>query len=264
MATAHAQLAKIFVASTGNDASDGSRGAPKRNFQAAHNAVAAGGQIVVLDTAGYGRLSINKSVAITVPPGVNAFVTALPGNNGINIDAGTNTVSLRGLIVEGGHDSAGILAFNVGSLSIEDCTVRNFDRGIYVINFTALKFYLANTVVRGCATAGLDFETGTDVAISGVATDCHFDQQSGIAVLAKSSGASSSVDLTLGDCVMSGNGTGVKSDGSTAIVRLDNCSVTSNGTGTTTANGGGLFSRVNNTIEHNSAGDTAPVAYSAK
>ena len=50
----HAQTAtKIFVASFGNDANDGSRGSPKRNFQSAHDAVAAGGQIVVLDTVGY-------------------------------------------------------------------------------------------------------------------------------------------------------------------------------------------------------------------
>jgi hypothetical protein len=55
MGSAHAQATRIFVASYGNDANDGSRGAPKRNFQPAHDAVAAGGQIVVLDTAGYGN-----------------------------------------------------------------------------------------------------------------------------------------------------------------------------------------------------------------
>ncbi len=64
----HAQLPKIFVASYGNDVNDGSRGNPKRNFQAAHNAVAAGSEIVPLDTAGYGQLNITKSVAITAPP----------------------------------------------------------------------------------------------------------------------------------------------------------------------------------------------------
>jgi hypothetical protein len=50
--TLHAQATKIFVASYGNDASDGSRASPKRNFQPAHDAVAAGGEIVALDTAG--------------------------------------------------------------------------------------------------------------------------------------------------------------------------------------------------------------------
>lgn len=75
--TAQAQLTKIFVASFGNDANDGSRGAPKRNFQAAHDAVAAKGQIVVLDTAGYGALNITKSIEVTVPPGINGFATTV-------------------------------------------------------------------------------------------------------------------------------------------------------------------------------------------
>jgi parallel beta helix pectate lyase-like protein len=261
----NAQLTKIFVASTGNDANDGSRGAPKRNFQPAHDAVATGGQIVVLDTAGYGRLSINKSVSVTVPPGVNGFVTATPGNNGINVDANASAVvSLRGLIVEGGNDSTGILAFNVGNLAIEDCTVRNFQRGIYVISFTPANVYVRNTVVRGCSLAGLDLENGGNVAVSSIVTDCQFDQNSGTGVLAQLSNPSGKVDLTLGDCVISGNGIGVQAGGATTVVRLDNCAVTTNNTGTATANGGGLLSRTNNTIENNAGGNGAPVGYSAK
>ncbi len=260
----HAQLPKIFVASTGNDANDGSRGSPKRNFQAAHDAVAAGGQIVVLDTAGYGRLAINKSVSVTVPPGVNGFVTATAGNNGINVDASASAaVSLRGLIIEGGNDSTGILAFNVGNLTVEDCTVRNFTRGIFLISFTNVNVYLQNTVVRGCTT-GLDLENGGNVTVNAIGTDCQFDQNSGTGVLAQLSNASGKVDLTLGDCVISGNGTGVQAGGATTIVRLDNCALAGNTTGTTTANGGGLFSRTNNTIENNPNGNGAPVGYSAK
>ncbi len=96
---AQAQLTKIFVSATGNDANDGSRGSPKRNFQAAHDAVATGGSIVVLDTAGYGALNITKSVSVTVPPGVNGFITVSGSSNGVTINA--PVVVLRGLIVEG-------------------------------------------------------------------------------------------------------------------------------------------------------------------
>src|SRR4051794_5450669 len=64
-ASVHAQPIKIFVASYGSDTNDGSRGSPKRSFQAAHDAAAAGGQIVALDTAGYGALSISKSISVT-------------------------------------------------------------------------------------------------------------------------------------------------------------------------------------------------------
>src|SRR3954469_4172564 len=75
LAAAHAAPAKIFVASYGNDANSGSPTSPMRSFQAAHDAVAAGGQIVVLDTAGYGALNINKSVSVFAPPGINGFIT---------------------------------------------------------------------------------------------------------------------------------------------------------------------------------------------
>jgi hypothetical protein len=97
--------------------------------------VAAGRQIVVLDTAGYGPLTITKSLGMTVPPGVIGFVTVLGNNHGIVINAGsTSVVSLRGLIVEGGGAAAvgnGIWANSVGNLTIEDCTVRNFREGIF-------------------------------------------------------------------------------------------------------------------------------------
>jgi hypothetical protein len=127
----HAQLTKIFVASYGNDANDGSRGSPKRNFQAAHNAVATGGQIVVLDTAGYGHLTITKSLSVTVPPGVNGFVTATAADpTGIHINAGYGSVvSLRGLIIEGvggGNSGYAGVSFLEGTLYLDDCVIRNF------------------------------------------------------------------------------------------------------------------------------------------
>src|SRR3954469_4575241 len=98
-AVAQAAPAKIFVASYGNDANSGSPASPKRAFQAAHNAVAPGGEIVALDTAGYGALTINKSVSVIVPPGVTGFVTISGPGIGITINAATtDVVSLRGLV----------------------------------------------------------------------------------------------------------------------------------------------------------------------
>src|SRR3954468_24610775 len=75
----HAQSFRAFVASYGNDANNGSRSAPKKTFQSAHDVVSDGGQIVVLDSAGYGSLTITKSLSVIVPPGVNGFIT-VPGN----------------------------------------------------------------------------------------------------------------------------------------------------------------------------------------
>src|SRR3954469_11095216 len=117
---------KIFVASYGNDANSGSPASPKRSFQAAHSAVAPGGEIVALDTAGYGPLAINKSVSVIVPPGVTGFVTVSGNVFAISINAApSDVVSLRGLIVENtaGPSGYGIRSDLVGKLIVEDCAV---------------------------------------------------------------------------------------------------------------------------------------------
>ena len=95
-ALAHGQQ-RTFVASTGNDANNCLRPSPCRTLQRGHNAVAAGGEVVALDSAGYGTLSITKSVTIT-GVGVHAAVTASGGANGVTISGtGTNrTVTLIG------------------------------------------------------------------------------------------------------------------------------------------------------------------------
>ena len=266
--------AKIFVASFGGDPNDGSRGAPKRTFQAAHDAVAAGGQIVVLDTAGYGTLNITKSISLTVPPGVNGFVTAIGSASGITINAGTtDSVTLRGLIVEGGGIAAGGIGLSittVGNLAIEDCTVRNFERGIDVFSSTPVKCYLRHCVARGCR-IGFDLETNTSTtAHSGIAIGCRFEQNQDFGVIAAVFGGNGSVDLTLTDCVVAGTAgsagaVGVSSQGSNAVVvRVENCRIAGNAFGVDAPAGGQLFSRGNNTLENNANGNTFPGSYSAK
>jgi hypothetical protein len=182
MAALHAQMpTKIFVASYGNDANDGSRGSPKRNFQAAHTAVADGGQIVVLDTAGYGALNISKSVAVTVPPGVNGFVTVTGTSNAIQISAAADAVvTLRGLIIEGGGSrqstgagfSYGIYVLAVGVLTVEDCTIRNFlDALPFLPSNSNARLAVYNTSVRNCRygidVQGLAGSQGANAVIAG-------------------------------------------------------------------------------------------------
>src|SRR5262249_4928433 len=61
---AQAQPARVFVSATGNDANSCSFAAPCRTFQHAHAVVAAKGEIDVLDPAGYGPLTVSKSISI--------------------------------------------------------------------------------------------------------------------------------------------------------------------------------------------------------
>jgi hypothetical protein len=246
-AVVHAQASKIFVASYGNDTNDGSRGSPKRNFQAAHDAVSSGGEIVVLDTAGYGALTITKSVAITVPPGVNGFITVGNSNDGVVINAGnSDEIALRGLIIEGGGPDQGIgISFNAGNqLHLEDCTVRNFEIGIGSFGSNA-EVFMHNCLVRRCQNS-IMVENGFDF---GAVSSCRLEENAGQAVDVFAG------IVTLNNCEIAGNAGGVFADGST--VRVDNCRISSNGTGVLTANNGQVLSRGNNTFEDSVNGGTS-------
>jgi hypothetical protein len=267
-AALHAQLPKVFVASYGNDASDGSRGSPKRNFQAAHDTVAAGGQIVVLDTAGYGTLNITKSLSITVPPGVNGFVTISGAATAIfiNTTAATDTVSLRGLIVENSAPSGiscAIQAGRVGTLTVEDCLLRNCTAGILFAPVNNAELYLHRTTARGGDGFNVQPTGAYDFKV--VITDCLLEKNSssGLGVFATTTG--SSVDLTLADCVLAGNaGSNIFADGSSIVLRVDNCRITGSNSGAGAFSGAQILSRGNNTLENNTFNNGFPVTYSAK
>jgi hypothetical protein len=264
----HAQATKIFVASFGSDANDGSRGSPKRNFQAAHDAVAASGQIVVLDTAGYGALSINKSVSVTVPPGVNGFVSITGDNNAITVNAATtDRVVLRGLVIEGNTQSGGvgIRGNSVGTLIVEDCTVRNLEAGVFFVVANNARLILHNCVVRDCLGA-LFANTTAAVTLNGSLTGCRIEQNT--TGVAAGGVASSVIRVALEDCIISGHqGNGIPYGivaGAQATVIVSRCTITGNANGVRTSDNGVILSRGNNTLEKNAAGNFFQFSFNAK
>src|SRR5262249_23274790 len=95
---AHAQRA--FVSGAGIDANTCGFAAPCRTAQHAHDILAPGGEIVMLDPAGYGALTINK--AISIQGNGWGELVAVNGANAVTINAGAqDKVQLRGLRVEG-------------------------------------------------------------------------------------------------------------------------------------------------------------------
>src|SRR5207302_10656614 len=127
-ATGSAQ--RTFVsAATGNDASPCTRTAPCRNFAAAIAQTASGGEVVVLDSGGYGTVTINQAVSLVAPPGVYAGISVFSGT-GITVAAGaTDVVTLRGLTLNGLGGNYGI-DFNSGAaLYVQDSVFKNFYPG---------------------------------------------------------------------------------------------------------------------------------------
>ena len=121
---AAATTQRTFVASNGNDANPCSLVLPCRTFGAAIMQTGAGGEVIVLDSAGYGPVTIAQDVSIIAPEGVYAGVS-VPSGTGIAI-TGISNVLLRGLTINGTGGGTGIHMTANGSLTIDRCVISNF------------------------------------------------------------------------------------------------------------------------------------------
>src|SRR6185369_8943668 len=89
---------RSFVATGGVDNPVCSLAAPCRSFGAAVTATNAGGEVIVLDSGGYGPVTITKAIALIAPPGVYAGVSVLSGDGvTVTTSAAGDRVTLDGL-----------------------------------------------------------------------------------------------------------------------------------------------------------------------
>src|SRR5438046_5775822 len=96
--SASAQVARVFLAGTGDDAGDCTNQAtPCRSLQGAVTACPVNGEIIILDNGGYGGASITKSLTVNASAGIVAFIARTIT---VNI-ASTDKVVLRGLSMNG-------------------------------------------------------------------------------------------------------------------------------------------------------------------
>jgi hypothetical protein len=155
LAGMHAGAApRTFVASSGSDADNCSLATPCRSFGTAIAQTDAGGEILVLDSAGYGRVTITKSVAIIAPPGVHAGISVAAGSTGVLIFNATAVVVLRGLVITGQPGSAsGIYLNQAARLHVEHCTISNM--GADGVRLRAGHAYIADSTIRNNGANGI-------------------------------------------------------------------------------------------------------------
>src|SRR4051812_22714536 len=144
---------RTFVSGFGNDANTGSVASPKRSFAGALTVTDAGGEIVALDSAGYGGVTINKPVSIIAPPGVYGGVTVGVGGTAIAVSiTATDSVVLRGLSITGVNSSYGISFSSAGKLYVQDCVLTGFTGfngdALYSTN-AASQWFIRNSLVQG-------------------------------------------------------------------------------------------------------------------
>lgn len=170
-----AQSRTFVSARTGNDANACSVTAPCRSFDRAALVVTTAGEVIALDSGGYGSISITKPLTIAVPAGVHAAITPNPTTQvGVDVNPGAgDSVNLRGIAITGtgGGSAIGILSTNLNGtftkLNIENCIVTGVATGIQFA--TPGQLHIKDTVVRNADTQGI-VASGFTFGISNFAT----------------------------------------------------------------------------------------------
>src|SRR5215469_4017029 len=146
---------RIWVSGHGTDAPGcAAPTSPCRTLQYAHDNVATGGEVDVLDPAGYGSILITKSISIVNEGvGVAGVLQSAPGGDAIGIQAQAgDKIYLRGLTVEGlGVAANGVHFLSGARLTISNCSIRNFtNAGIFILpqnGLTSMKFLVSDTLI---------------------------------------------------------------------------------------------------------------------
>jgi len=262
---ARAQNQHSFVSSQGNDANACTLAAPCRHLQAALAATISGGEIAILDTAGYNggtTVTITQAVSIVNPGGFEAAIAPPSGSTGIVINAGTNdAVSLRGLSIDGAGVGQTGIQFNSGaSLTVENCVIRHMSNsGIFFLPTTLTSaLTVSNSLVADNSQDGiLLFPTGSATAVFN-RVEINNNGFFGIIVKGESSAAGNTINATVSDSVAAGNGTGFQSETvpgqATTSVMISHSVAANNSTGVLASGTGATLRLANSTVTGNIVG----------
>src|SRR5687768_15574406 len=155
---ASALVQRTFVSGLGSDANPCTRTDPCRTFAAAIAQTLPGGEVLALDTAGYGPVSIDKAISLISPPGVYAGITTTTGGtNAITVAAGSgDVVVLKGLSLSGlGIGNVGVLFTSGKTLRVEGVTISGFNNGILFTPTVTARLAVADSTIRDTLSNGI-------------------------------------------------------------------------------------------------------------
>ena len=294
-APANAQNSRSFVSGHGDNANNCLLPTPCRTFAVAITKTNAGGEITILDPAGYGPVTITKAFSI-VNDGVGeaGMLLTVPGD-GITISAGVNdTVTLRGLSIDGGGAGTDGIVFNTGkSLTVANSVIRHFTNdGIFFNPNATSNLAVSNTVVADNANRGIQVQPSGSGAVTAVFNRVEANNNGAHGISATGSISTGSVKATVVDSVAAGNSSvgfnaattsgkapttlmlfnsvaannliGIQASGLGATLRAFQTMVTGNANGWQVFTSGVVQSYGNNAIDGNTANETAPPSVAQK
>lgn len=147
----NAQATRTWVSGVGDDANPCSRTAPCKTFAGAISKTAGGGEISCLDPAGYGSVTITKSITLDCKGVVNSILAAQTA--GIVINSPTATVKIRGVNIDGvGNGTIGIRVVAATKVNIEESAIDGFTQhGVSVESTATAQVVIDRMTIRNCA-----------------------------------------------------------------------------------------------------------------
>ena len=233
---AQAQKTLTYVGANGNDANPCTISQPCRTFAVAHNKTAAGGEIIALDSVGYGPVTITKAITILAPLSVHAEVANTnQSGSAISIKAGpSDAVVLRNLNILGHRGGQiGIDFTSGGTLSIEKCLIdgKFSEAGIFAVNRnpagSLTRILISDTIVRNSGRFGATFASPGNGRLE-VTVDRSLFENNELYGL----GGNVNTIITVRDSIASGNhASGLYVAFPGTIMNVENCVVTNNTAG---------------------------------
>ena len=158
--TVAALAQRTFVASNGADTNPCSVTLPCRSFATAISKTNPTGEVIVLDSAGYGPVTITQSVAIIAPQGVYAGISVPAAQSGIVVNGSGIFVKLSGLTINGQGGLNGIAFLDGSRLVVERCTVVGMTGLALSDSASSSQLYVVDSTFRSSG-AGIDISAGT-------------------------------------------------------------------------------------------------------
>jgi hypothetical protein len=247
---AEAQATRTWVSGVGDDANPCSRTAPCKTFAGAISKTATGGYINAVDPAGFGAVTITKSITIDGGPFMAGVLSTL-GTNGINVNGAGINVTLRNLDIEGaGTGNHAINVVSAGSVHVEHCHITGW--AAQAINFNpgggGGLLFVSDTSIRH--TAGITI-TNARATIDNLRSDENFVGDR----------ANATTVVTVRNSYFAGGTEGLLAAAASAIINIENSVSTNNTLGidsslgaTIRVSNSGIFSNSNTGLFNDGSG----------
>jgi hypothetical protein len=251
---ASAQASRTWISGVGDDANPCSRTAPCKTFAGAISKTAAGGEIDCLDPAGFGGVTITKSITLDCEAGVGSILVA--GTNAINIAANSASdvvtikhLKLNGLGSTGSPGINGIAISGALTVHVEDVEIFGFSASCIEVGASAnAQLTVENSTLTNCGMAGIKTSTTTgNTVIADIHNTRIWNAGNGI-------NAQNGSRLTVTNCVISYANPGINQSGLSgggSVVMVTGSTLSLSGTAALQSTGGGVITASGNTFSGN-------------